>query len=84
MTNAIEVRSVTRTYGRVQALDDVSFAVPEHSILGLLGRNGAGKTTIMSIMAGQDRQSSGEIEVLGRSCSRHTSSTSLSRSSTRW
>ncbi|WP_166998609.1 ABC transporter ATP-binding protein [Paramicrobacterium fandaimingii] len=71
MTNAIEVRSVTRFYGRVHALDDVSFAVPEHSILGLLGRNGAGKTTIMSIMAGQDRQSSGEIEVLGHTPFEH-------------
>lgn len=65
MMNAIEVRSVTRSYGRVNALDDVSFGVPQHSIVGLLGRNGAGKTTIMSILAGQDRPSSGEVEVLG-------------------
>lgn len=71
MTNAIEVRSLTRTYGRVRALDDVNFVVPEHSILGLLGRNGAGKTTIMSIMAGQDRQSSGDVEVLGHSPFEH-------------
>lgn len=71
MINAIEVRAASRSYGRVQALDNVSFAVPKHSILGLLGRNGAGKTTIMSIMAGQDRQSSGEVEVLGHTPFEH-------------
>lgn len=65
MTNAIDIRSVTRTFGRVKALDDVSFSVPQGSIVGLLGRNGAGKTTIMSIMAGQDRPTSGQVEVLG-------------------
>jgi ABC-2 type transport system ATP-binding protein len=65
MTNAIEIDSVTRHFGRVHALDAVSFAVPEHSIVGLLGRNGAGKTTVMSIMAGQDRPTSGSLRVLG-------------------
>ncbi len=71
MTNAIEVRSLTRTFGRVRALDSVSFTVPEHSILGLLGRNGAGKTTAMAIMAGQDRPSAGEVEVLGHTPFEH-------------
>ena len=71
MTNAIEVRSVTRSYGGVYALRDVSFGVPQHSILGLFGRNGAGKTTIMSILAGQDRPSSGRVEVLGHSAFEH-------------
>lgn len=71
MTKAIEVRSLTRTYGRVRALDGVNLVVPEHSILGLLGRNGAGKTTIMSIIAGQDRQTSGQVEVLGNSPFEH-------------
>lgn len=71
MTNAIEVRSVTRSYGTVNALDDVSFGVPQHSIVGLLGRNGAGKTTILSILAGQDRPSSGRVDVLGHSPFEH-------------
>lgn len=47
------------------ALADVSLAIPEGSICGLLGRNGAGKTTIMSIIAGQDRPTSGRVSVLG-------------------
>lgn len=67
MSSAIEVQSVTRTYSGVAALENVSFRVPRHSIVGLLGRNGAGKTTIMSILAGQERLSSGHVEVLGRS-----------------
>jgi ABC-2 type transport system ATP-binding protein len=65
MTNAIEVRSVSRSFGRSRALDEISVSVPEGSICGLLGRNGAGKTTLMSILAGQDRQSSGTAEVFG-------------------
>ncbi|GGE93288.1 ABC transporter ATP-binding protein [Mycetocola zhadangensis] len=65
MTNTIEIDSVTRQFGRVRALDSVSFAVPEHSFVGLLGRNGAGKTTVMSIMAGQDRPTSGNVTVAG-------------------
>src|SRR5690625_2929106 len=71
MTAAIEVRSVTRTYGRTTALDDASFAVPAGSITGLLGRNGAGKTTIMSIIAGQDRATSGEVLVNGHTPFEH-------------
>ncbi|TAM71021.1 MAG: ATP-binding cassette domain-containing protein [Microbacteriaceae bacterium] len=65
MTNVISVQSATRTFGRTKAIDRLSFTVAEGSILGLLGRNGAGKTTIMSIIAGQDRPSSGRVEVLG-------------------
>ena len=65
MTSAIDIRSVSRRFGRSVALDDVTLSVPEGSICGLLGRNGAGKTTLMSIVAGQDRPSSGTIEVFG-------------------
>ena len=65
MTAAIDIRAVTRTYGHATALDDVSFRVPEGSICGLFGSNGAGKTTVMSIIAGHDRPSSGEALVLG-------------------
>ena len=71
MTHAIDIRSVTRSYGSTRALDDASFSVPEGSICGLLGRNGAGKTTVMSIIAGQDRPSSGEARVLGHTPFEH-------------
>ena len=66
MTTAIELRDVSRTFGSTTALADVSISVPEGSICGLLGRNGAGKTTIMSIIAGQDRPTSGTVEVFGQ------------------
>ena len=71
MTTAIDIRGVSRSFGRVKALDDVSVAIPENSILGLLGRNGAGKTTLMSIIAGQDRATQGEVRVLGRTPFEH-------------
>lgn len=71
MTTAIDVRSVHRSFGRTPVLHDLSFQVPEHSILGLLGRNGAGKTTIMSIIAGQDRPTSGEVLVGGHAPFEH-------------
>jgi ABC-2 type transport system ATP-binding protein len=71
VTHAIDIRSVTRSYGSTRALDDASFSVPEGSICGLLGRNGAGKTTVMSIIAGQDRPSSGKAQVLGHTPFEH-------------
>jgi ABC-2 type transport system ATP-binding protein len=64
-TAAIEVTGVTRRFGRRNAVEDVTFSVPEGSVCGLLGRNGAGKTTIMSLVSGQDRPTAGEIRVLG-------------------
>jgi ABC-2 type transport system ATP-binding protein len=66
VTNAIDLHNITRTFSRSTALDGVSLGVPTDSICGLLGRNGAGKTTIMSIVAGQDRPTSGRVEVLGQ------------------
>lgn len=65
MTNAVEIRTVTRKFGAHRALDNISVTVPEGSLCGLLGRNGAGKTTMMSILSGQDRPTSGTVEVFG-------------------
>lgn len=67
MSNAIEVRGVSRTFKGTAALTDVDFVVPEGSICGLLGRNGAGKTTLMSLISGQDKPTSGEVLVAGHS-----------------
>ena len=46
----IELDHVTKRFGDVTALDDVSIHLRENAILGLLGRNGAGKTTLMQIL----------------------------------
>ena len=48
--NAIEVKNVSMRYGGVQALDDVSFAVPKGEVFGLIGPDGAGKTSLYRIL----------------------------------
>lgn len=67
MTEAIEVKSLTRRFGSLRAVDDVSFSIEEGTICGLLGRNGAGKTTLMQLLTGQDFATSGSIRVFGES-----------------
>lgn len=65
MTAAIEVTGLTRRFGSLRAVDDVSFTVEEGRIYGLLGRNGAGKTTLMQLLTGQDFATTGTIRVFG-------------------
>ncbi|MBU0472870.1 MAG: ATP-binding cassette domain-containing protein [Bacteroidetes bacterium] len=47
---ALEVKNISKSFGKLKAVDDASFSVPKGSILGLLGRNGAGKTTTIRMM----------------------------------
>lgn len=61
----IEVEGLTKKYGKTAALDHVSFTLDESKIYGLLGRNGAGKTTFMDILAGQMLATSGQILIDG-------------------
>ena len=61
----IEVQHVTKRYGRVTAVDDVSFRVEPGEILGFLGPNGAGKTTTMRIVTGYMPASEGRVTVAG-------------------
>lgn len=67
MTSVIEVSGLTKRYRDTIAVDDVSFTIEKDTIYGLLGRNGAGKTTVMSILTAQNFASSGEVRVLGES-----------------
>ncbi|HNP14833.1 MAG: ABC transporter ATP-binding protein [Cryobacterium sp.] len=67
MTAAIEATGVTRRFGSLRAVDDVTFSIEEGAICGLLGRNGAGKTTLMQLLTGQDFVSAGSISVFGQS-----------------
>lgn len=62
---AIRIDSVTKNYGRFQALAGVSLEVHQGEFFGLLGPNGAGKTTLISALAGLTRASSGTLEVMG-------------------
>jgi|SRR5690625_1875770 len=59
----IEVKNLTKKYNKKLALNDVTFRLDEPKIYGLLGRNGAGKTTFMDILAGHQLATSGEIKV---------------------
>jgi ABC-2 type transport system ATP-binding protein len=67
MTTVVEVSGLTKKYGKFAAVDDASFRIEENRIYGLLGRNGAGKTTIMSLLTAQAFASSGTIRVFGQS-----------------
>ena len=48
----IEVKNVTKKYGKAVAVDDISFVINEGEIVGLLGPNGAGKSTTMNMITG--------------------------------
>lgn len=61
----IELRSITRRYGTVEAVSNLSFRAPAGQIIGLLGQNGAGKTTTLNILTGYLPPTSGQVLVDG-------------------
>jgi len=61
----IEVHSLSRRYGTTTAVDDISFSIRERGIIGLLGHNGAGKTTVMKMLSGYLEPSAGTIRIDG-------------------
>lgn len=63
---AVETRDLRRTFGKFEAVKGVSLRVPKGTVYGLLGVNGAGKSTIIKMMMGHLRPTSGEISLLGR------------------
>ena len=63
----LELRAVSKRFGGVQALDNVSFTVDERRIVGIMGANGAGKTTLFAVIAGNERPTSGDVLFEGRS-----------------
>lgn len=62
---SIEVKNITKIYGRQKALNDVSFNVDSGEIVGFLGPNGAGKSTMMKILTGYIPQTQGSAKVCG-------------------
>ena len=61
----VELDRITKRYGKVQALDGVDLAVGSNEILGLIGDNGAGKSTIIKILTGVERPTSGTMRIKG-------------------
>ncbi len=63
--NALEIENLSKNYGLLAALNDISLTIPEGSFFALLGPNGAGKSTLINILAGLTRASSGRAAILG-------------------
>ena len=61
----IEVKNVTKKYGKFVAVDDISFTINDGEVVGLLGQNGAGKSTTMNMLTGFIEQTEGDIIVDG-------------------
>ena len=61
----ISVTNLSKFYGDVKALSDVTFTVDKGDFYGLLGPNGAGKTTLLKVLTGQITSTSGEATVMG-------------------
>ncbi|MEG0751868.1 MAG: ABC transporter ATP-binding protein [Oscillospiraceae bacterium] len=61
----IEVKNLRVNYGAIEAVRDISFSVPDHSIVTLIGANGAGKSTTLRTIAGLEKPVSGTVTLLG-------------------
>ncbi|MEW6687181.1 MAG: ABC transporter ATP-binding protein [Candidatus Edwardsbacteria bacterium] len=61
----IEVQNLTKTFGKLKAVDDISFTVQEGEIFGFLGRNGAGKTVTIKMLTTQMLPTSGKVRIDG-------------------
>src|ERR1043165_1910694 len=64
---AVETESLGRTFGKFEAVKGVDLRAPRGTVFGLLGVNGAGKSTVIKMIVGHLRPTRGEISVLGRS-----------------
>lgn len=69
----LEIEGLSTHYGRIQALREVSLAVPRGSLVALVGANGAGKTTLLRTISGVQRASGGNIRFAGQDITRQRS-----------
>ena len=68
----IELRNASKSFGKVSAVRDVSFRMKEENVFGLVGTNGAGKSTTIKIILGLTRQNSGKCLLFGKEMARQT------------
>jgi branched-chain amino acid transport system ATP-binding protein len=66
----LATEAVSKTFGGLVAVNDVSFSIPQHSIVSIIGPNGAGKTTFFNMLTGLYKPSVGRILFDGRDISR--------------
>src|SRR2546421_11314261 len=59
----LQASNISKNFGGVQALKDVSFDLPESAVLGLIGPNGSGKSTLLNIIAGLEKPTSGIVKL---------------------
>lgn len=71
MTPVIQVKHLTRHFGEIRAVDDLSFTVPAGQVYGFLGQNGAGKSTTIRMLLTLIQPGSGSIELFGMDLQRH-------------
>lgn len=57
----IEIKGISKSYGRHKVLNNISFSVKPGDCIGIVGANGTGKTTLLSIISGLSKPDSGEI-----------------------
>ena len=62
----LEIKKISKNFGGIQALTDVSFSIKQGEVLGLIGPNGAGKTTMFNMITAMFPPSSGEIVIFGK------------------
>ena len=71
MDDIIRIQHLSKRFGEVQAVDDLSFSVKKGELFAFLGVNGAGKSTTISILCGQLKGDSGSVRIGGEEVSRH-------------
>lgn len=74
MDALLKVNGISKTYGKKQVLDGVSFDIGPGRLVGLLGSNGSGKSTLMQIIAGLTPAAASDISVMGKTAGRETKS----------
>ena len=66
MSNILQLNNVSKAFGGIKAVTDVSFSVKEGEIVGLIGPNGAGKTTLVNLITGVHKLSAGNMTFMGK------------------
>ncbi|MFS0615152.1 ABC transporter ATP-binding protein [Lederbergia ruris] len=65
MTATIELKSISKSFGKKLVLNDIDLAIQSGQIYGLIGPSGSGKTTLVKLIVGMDQPTTGEVQVLG-------------------